>query len=89
VAQEFATGKAFAVILAVESDADGAAALETAAASRAPSLPHLTTKQQNKLARHLLGVVTWGVLTDRFNLPVHILAGNVPSASDDTPSTPA
>jgi hypothetical protein len=69
IAQEFGAGKSFSVMLAVDSEPEGVAALEAAATSLVPSYPHLTTKQQNKLARHLLGFVTWSAIIERFDVP--------------------
>lgn len=66
VAQQFAQGKAFGVILAVEQD--GKAALEEADATLKESYPHLTDEQTSELSRHLLGFVTWSHLAQEFML---------------------
>lgn len=68
-AKEFAGGRKFGVILAVESETDGRSALDTAAVSMRPSYPHLSPEQQNQLGRHLLGFVTWSDVVARFDLP--------------------
>lgn len=60
--RELAIGKAFGLVLVVDDDAQGKAALEAAAASMEASYPHLVFEEQDKLERHLLGYVTWGAL---------------------------
>jgi hypothetical protein len=67
-ARELAGTRGFAVILAVENEADGTSALADAAASRSDSYPHLDPAQQHELDRHLLGFVTWAELVTRFSL---------------------
>jgi hypothetical protein len=67
-AQEFAAGKAFGVILAVDNEADGSAALAEADASRDASFPHLGSEEKKELSRHLLGFVTWTDVVSRFDL---------------------
>ena len=69
VAREFAGGKQFGVILAVESERDGVAALDAAAHSLTASYPHLPSDQQVDLGRHLLGFMTWPSIGTRFRLP--------------------
>jgi len=69
-AKEFAGGREFAVILAVEQEADGIAALAAGAASLAASYPHLEPGERSELDRHLLGFVTWASVVKRFGLVV-------------------
>lgn len=73
-AKELAAGKAFGVILAVENDAGGTAALTQADASLDASYPHLGPKEKTELSRHLLGFVTWPDIVSRFDLPSSCLA---------------
>jgi hypothetical protein len=68
-AKEFAGDKQFGVILAVESEADGVAALHAAAESLTASYPHLPPDQQVALGQHLLGFVTWSSIVTRFGIP--------------------
>ena len=72
-AREFAGGKYFGVIVAVETEADGNRALQDAAQSLILGLPHLTPEQQMSLNSHLLGFVTWSNLVRRFGLPATCL----------------
>lgn len=60
--RELAIGKAFGLVLVVDDEAQGQAALEAAAASMEASYPHLVFEEQEKLERHLLGYVTWSAL---------------------------
>lgn len=60
--REFAAARKFGVIILVDDDAQGAAALAAAKDSMAGSYPHLVLEEQQKLERHLLGYVTWTVL---------------------------
>jgi hypothetical protein len=76
-AEQFAAGKDFAVILAVEREADGDAALTAADASLAPSFPHLPAERQRELSRHLIGFVTWLEIVTRFGLPPECLPETV------------
>jgi hypothetical protein len=69
VAQQFAHGKPFGVILAVEEEVDGKAAIHEADATLNDSYPHLAGEQRSELSRHLLGFVTWPQLKQRFALP--------------------
>ncbi len=62
--REFAASRKFGVILAVDDDAQGAAALESAATSMSGSFPHLVYEEQEKLERHLLGYVTMAQLAE-------------------------
>lgn len=57
-AKELAGDRQYAVILAVEDEAAGAAALAAAQTSLDDSLPHLGRAQRADLSRHLLGFVT-------------------------------
>ena len=68
-AKELAGDRQFGVILAVECEADGAAALAEAADSLAGSYPHLEGPLRTELASHLLGFVTWPDVAQRFGLP--------------------
>ena len=68
-AREFAGSKPFAVMLAVESEVDGATALAAATASLDASYPHLSPEQRVELSRHLIGFVTCPALVSRFGLP--------------------
>jgi hypothetical protein len=77
VAREFAGGRQFGVILAVESERDGVAALDAAAHSLTASYPHLPPDQQVELGRHLLGVTTWSSIATRFQLPTSCLLEHV------------
>jgi hypothetical protein len=76
-AEQLANGRAFAVILAVESEADGQAALTDAAATLAPSFPHLPSERQQELSRHVPGFVTWPEIVTRFGLPPECLPDRV------------
>jgi hypothetical protein len=60
--REFAASRKYGVILAVDDDVQGTAALEAAAASMSASFPHLVFEEQDKLERHLLGYVTMAAL---------------------------
>ena len=77
-AKEFAGDKEFAVILAVEREADGTTALASAASSLDGSYPHLDAGQRTELARHLVGFVTWPEIVTRFGLPPECLLDRVP-----------
>lgn len=68
-AQEFAGGRQFGVILAVEQHSEGVAALDVAAGSLVASYPHRNTAEQAELSRHLVGFVTWSEIVARFDLP--------------------
>lgn len=67
-AKELAGDRQYAVILAVEDDAAGAAALAAAQASLDDSFPHLDPAQRTDLSRHLLGFVTGPDIAARFGL---------------------
>ena len=60
--REFAGSRKYGVILAVDDEAQGAAALDAAASSMSASFPHLVFEEQEKLERHLLGYVTMAQL---------------------------
>jgi hypothetical protein len=60
--REFAASRTFGLILLVDDDAQGTAALAAANASMTGSYPHLVFEEQEKLERHLLGYVTWSGL---------------------------
>jgi hypothetical protein len=77
-AKESANDRQFAVILAVEREADGTAALVAAASSLGGSYPHLDAGQRADLDRHLLGFVTWSEIAARFGLPPECLLDRVP-----------
>jgi hypothetical protein len=83
VAREFAGAKQFGVVLALESEQEGVAALDASAQSLVPSYPHLLPEQQSELQRHLLGFVTWAAIVSHFALPAACLlsqSANVDSA---------
>ena len=77
-AGEFAGGKPFAVMLGVEHEANGAAALADAERSLAGSYPHLDARQRAELSRHLIGFVTWGDVVTRFGLRPESLLDSAP-----------
>jgi hypothetical protein len=68
-AAQLAKDKEFAVVLAVESAADGKALLAGVADSLVASYPHLSVERRHDLPRHFLGFVTWHDLVTRFGLP--------------------
>jgi hypothetical protein len=72
-AQELARGRAFGVILALDSLSDGEHALREAMESLEGSYPHLNQPQRADLARHLLGYVVWRELVEHFGLPDSVL----------------
>ena len=76
-AEEFAAGKQFGVILAVESEPDGTNALAAAGDTLAGSYPHLAPEQRANLAGHLLGFVTWPQIAREFALPPSCLIESV------------
>ena len=76
-AEHFAAGKDFRVILAVENEADGHAALSAAAATLPDSFPHLSPAVQQELSGHLLGFVTWSQIVTRFGLSPECLPQKV------------
>ena len=76
-AKEFAGAKEFAVILAVENEADGTTALTDASSSLAGSYPHLAPGKRSELARHLIGFVTWAQVVARFGLSPECLPSRV------------
>ena len=78
-AKEFAGDKQFAVILAVECEADGTTALAVGATSLDGSYPHLDSEQRAELSRHLIGFVTWPGIVARFGLRPECLLDRVPS----------
>jgi hypothetical protein len=84
-AKEFASDKQFAVILAVEREADGTTALAKAASSLEGSYPHLNSGQRAELSRHLIGFVTWPEVVTRFGLRPQCLLDRVPKSSPSPP----
>ena len=68
-AKELGLGREAAVILAVESESDGLAALSAAERRLAQSLPHLSPAARAGLDRRFLGFVTWPALKAQFDLP--------------------
>ncbi len=76
-AEEFAAGKQFGVMLAVESEPDGTNALAAAGVTLAGSYPHLAPEQRANLAAHLLGFVTWPQIAREFGLPPSCLIESV------------
>ena len=77
-AGDFSKGKDFAVILAVETEGDGTAALAAAAGSLKGSCPHLEEPDREQLSQHLLGFVTWRQMVDEFGLPGECLVESLP-----------
>jgi hypothetical protein len=71
-AKESAGEREFAMMLAVELEADGVSALAAGAASLAASYPQLEPPQRSELDRHLLGFVTWADVVTRFGLALDI-----------------
>lgn len=71
-------GKDFAVILAVETEEDGSAALADAAASLSGSYPHMEEQDREQLSQRLLGFVTWRQMVDEFRLPEKCLVESLP-----------
>jgi hypothetical protein len=78
-AQEFAGAREFAMIVAVENEAAGTAALADASTSLVGSYPHLDEGQRTELARHLIGFVTWAEVVTRFGLSPECLPPRVRS----------
>lgn len=78
-AQQFARGKEFGIILAVEDDEAGHTALAEADATLRDSYPHLSEAGRAALAGHLLGFLTWPEMVERFSLPPTCL----PDSTDD------
>ncbi|MEP7248067.1 MAG: hypothetical protein ABI885_30890 [Gammaproteobacteria bacterium] len=76
-AQEFAGAKEFAMILAVENEADGTTALADGSSSLAGSFPHLEPGQRTELDRHVIGFVTWAEVVTRFGLTPECLPPRV------------
>jgi hypothetical protein len=76
-AQQFARGKQFSVILAVEQEGDGKVALQEADARLHDSYPHLMDTERTALSRCLLGFVTWPQVVQRFSLPANCLPSTV------------
>ena len=68
-AKELSAGKPFGVILVVEHEAEGIAAMADADRSLDGSYPHLEADEKAELAGHLLGFITWAAIVSRFNLP--------------------
>jgi hypothetical protein len=84
-AQEFAAGKQFAVILAVEREADGAKIVAGADDLLVDSYPHLDALTRQELSSHFLGFVTWPEIVREFKLPPEVLLDTV---GDKGPSGP-
>jgi hypothetical protein len=76
-AREFAGGKQFGVILAVEDELDGSAALDEAMRSLGDSYPHLESGECAELSRHLIGFVTWPDVVRKCGLPADCLIDRV------------
>ena len=76
-AQQFAGGEQFGVILAVEQESEGKAALHEADGTLADSYPHLIDADQSALSQHLLGFVTWTQMIQQFSLPAHCMPHTV------------
>jgi hypothetical protein len=77
-AEEFAQGKDFGVMLAVEYDEQGTGALKAAQDTLEASFPHLTPQHRADLSTHFLGFVTWPEVVTRFGLPPHCMPETVP-----------
>jgi hypothetical protein len=77
-ARDFAAGKHFAVVLAVENSAEGEDALKKADRSMAGSYPHLDDPARRELSKHFLGFVTWSQVVREFDLPPECLIDTVP-----------
>lgn len=60
--RELAGARTFGLVMLVDDETQGVAALAAADASLADSYPHLVFEEQEKLERHLLGYVTWNAL---------------------------
>jgi hypothetical protein len=71
-AREFAGARAYGVIVVVDDDAQGAAALAAADESMTNSYPHLVFEEREKLERHLLGYVTWQALESASGAQPHV-----------------
>jgi hypothetical protein len=68
-AKQLGLGREAALILAVESESDGLAALSAAERRLATSFPHLSPAARAGLDRRFLGFVTWPALKAQFDLP--------------------
>src|SRR5204863_9653434 len=69
VAHQFAHGKEFGVLVAVEEEQHGRDALAEADRNLAASYPHLSAWERAALSKHLLGFVTWPQIVEHFGLP--------------------
>jgi hypothetical protein len=76
-AREFSGEKQFAVMLAVEGDGEGRAALRDADSMLAGSYPHIPDEAAD-LSRHLIGFVTWRGMVREFGLPESCLIERLP-----------
>ena len=83
--KEFAAGKQFGVILAVENEPDGLNALDQATLTLAGSYPHLDAASREELSRGLLGFVTWRGVVSEFGLDESCLVEGVPKARLGSP----
>lgn len=79
-AREFAAGKEFAVIVAVEDVEHGREALRVADSTLAGSFPHLSADERQPLSKHLLGYVTWSGIVRELGLAKGCLIDRVVSA---------
>ena len=66
--QQFARGRAFGVILGVETETQGLHALDRCRANVTASYPHLAPEARAELADRLLGFVAWPTVADRFGV---------------------
>ncbi len=67
--REFAAAKKYGLVLVVDDEDEGVAALAAVADSMSASYPHLVFEEQDKLERHLLGYVTWQTLESVAGVP--------------------
>jgi hypothetical protein len=68
VAQQFAHGKEFGLIVGVETEEAGDEVLRHADESRDRSYPHLSPANRTQLGQHFLGYVVWPAIVRRFGL---------------------
>jgi hypothetical protein len=87
-AREYAAGREFVVLLAVEGAGEGESALEAAASGLAGSYPHLSKEEAADLARHLLGYVTWRGIVEEFGLPESCLIERTSNSPADRVRSP-
>ena len=76
-AEQFASGKQFGVMLAIENEPDGESALAEAQRKLDESYPHLSPERRAALSKHLLGFVTWPEVVTRFGLPADCMVESI------------